>query len=133
MIILNYITKGFIRIDDTREFSISAITKEVRFRQEDGQERYLPEEEYIDLIRTGANVSCPYEYGDLVVTTNSIRYIFENIMLSIDVSVFLVDEILSCLNSQTENEVITIHLDCPNEDSGDFFKMEGNLIAERLI
>ena len=81
MIILNYITKGVIKINDTSEFSIAAITKEVRFRQ-DGQECCLPEEEYITFIRSVANVSCPYEYGDLVVTTNSTRYIFENIIIS---------------------------------------------------
>lgn len=132
MIILNYITKGFIRIDDTREFSISTINKEVRFCQE-GKECCLPEQEYISFIRTAANISCPCEYGDLVVTTNASRYVFENIALSIDNSAFLADEILACLESKTGNEDITIHLDCPNEDSGVFFRMEGNLITEKLI
>lgn len=132
MIILNYITKGFIRIDDTKEFSVSAITKEVRFCQ-DRQERCLSEDKYIELMRTGASVSYPCEYGDLVVTTNASRYVFKNIALSIDNSAFLIDELLSCLESKMENEDMTIHLDCPNEDSGVFFKMEGNLISEKLI
>lgn len=130
MVIFNCLSKGFVKIDG--DFSVAAITKDVRFRQ-DGIECRLPEQEYIKFIQTAENVLCPCEYGDLIITTNSTRYVFENTMLSIDDSAFLVDEILLCLNSKTESENITIHLDCPNENSGVEFEMLGNLITEKLI
>jgi len=130
MVIFNCVAKGFVKIDG--DFSVAAITKDVRFRQ-DGKECCLPEQEYKKFIRTAENVLCPCEYGDLVVTTNSTRYVFENTVLSIDNSAFLLDEILFCLNSKIENENITIQLDCPNENSGVEFEMLGDLITERLI
>lgn len=131
MIIFNCLGKGFVKIDG--DFSVSTIIKEVSFHQ-DGKECTLPEIEYLELLKKGSSVKYPCEIGDLIITTPTNRYIFQDVTLSVDNSVYLTDEILDYLTSNIKDECIVINLDCPNEDNGNGTKFfcNGNLIVDKI-
>ena len=103
MVIFNCLSKGFVKIDG--EFSVSTITK---------------------------NVEYPCEIGDLIITTPTNRYIFQDVTLSIDDSLFITDEILDCLISNKDDKCVIINLDCPNENTGTKFLCKGDLITEHV-
>ena len=103
MVIFNCLSKGFVKIDG--EFSVSTITK---------------------------NVEYPYEIGDLIITTPTNKYIFQDVTLSIDDSLFITDEILDYLISNKDDKYIVVNLDCPNENTGAEFLCKGDLIVEHI-
>ena len=103
MVIFNCLSKGFVKIDG--EFSVSTITK---------------------------NVEYPCEIGDLIITTPTNKYTFQDVTLSIDDSSFITDEILDCLISNKDDKCVVINLDCPNENTGTEFLCKGDLITEHV-